>query len=102
MRIRLASAKSLHREVPLTFRETVNAPITNGFVDALLQEPDGSFCAIDWKTDRVAEGADEQAAENYRAQLQAYGRGLRQALRLEHRVRLVVHFLRTDRSVDVS
>ena len=85
--------------MPLTFHEATTGAITNGFVDALLEEDEGRFVAIDWKTDRVVAGAHEQAAEHYREQLQAYGRGLQQALALDAHVHLIVHFLRADRSI---
>ncbi len=102
MRKRLAAARSVFRELPLTFHDDDDqgnsGAITNGFVDALIEE-DGRFVAIDWKTDRVKKGAHEQAAEHYREQLQAYGRGLGKALELDEDVHLVVHFLRTDTSI---
>ncbi|MHC4514178.1 MAG: UvrD-helicase domain-containing protein [Planctomycetota bacterium] len=102
MRERLAAARRIFREVPLTFRDEELGAITNGFVDALIEEDDGHFVAVDWKTDRVVAGAHEQAAERYREQLQAYGRGLVQALGLDEDVQLVVHFLRADRSISLA
>lgn len=62
-----------------------------GVTDCCILEPDG-FTVIDYKTDRVAQGAEARLADYYRGQLEAYGTALSRVFGLPVKQRLLYFF----------
>lgn len=75
---RLIAATDGRREVPLLAR--LGETRLRGTIDLLLRETDGSWCVVDYKTDR--DGAPATLLERYGAQLDAYRLGVARALDL--------------------
>ena len=96
---RLGNATRVSREIPLSFVD--DGAIVHGVIDALLEEPDGSATIVDWKTDRVDADEAPERAEEYRAQLTTYARGVQLAFGLDEPPRTVVHFLRGDDTIEL-
>jgi ATP-dependent helicase/nuclease subunit A len=55
---RAAAALSVRREHPFAFALEDGQPLISGVIDLLAEEHDGSFVVLDYKSDRVGEGAD--------------------------------------------
>ena len=55
---RVAAASSVRREHPFAFSLAPGEPLINGAIDLLAVETDGSRLVLDYKSDRVAPGAD--------------------------------------------
>jgi ATP-dependent helicase/nuclease subunit A len=75
---RALAARRRFLELPILFRDVLSpdAPLVEGKIDLLLEEPDG-FTIVDWKTDRLASEEERAMAEaRYAAQLAAYENGL--------------------------
>ena len=62
-----------------------------GVVDCCLLNPEG-ITVIDFKTDRVTPGGEEQAALRYKGQLQAYSQALQRIFHLPVLERIVWFF----------
>jgi ATP-dependent helicase/nuclease subunit A len=63
------------REVPVATE--IDGVLLEGFVDLLLEQPDGELVVVDWKTDRVPEPAELDAAlDRYSVQGAAYALAL--------------------------
>jgi len=58
---RLAAAREVSREEPFAFL-LGGEVLLRGFLDAAALEPDGTLLIVDYKSDRIAEGADPRAA----------------------------------------
>lgn len=71
--------------------------LMNGIIDLLLFEPDG-LCVVDFKTDRVQPGGEEQAAQRHRLQLDIYAAAAQKIFGQPVRSR-VVYFLQTGRAI---
>ncbi|MBQ9535374.1 MAG: helicase-exonuclease AddAB subunit AddA [Clostridia bacterium] len=71
--------------------------LMNGAIDMLLFASDG-MRVIDFKSDSVAAGEEQEQAEKHRLQLEIYARAAEKIFGLPVRER-IVHFLRTGRSV---
>jgi ATP-dependent exoDNAse (exonuclease V) beta subunit len=57
---RLAEAREVSREEPFAF--LLGEVLLRGFLDAAALEPDGTLLVVDYKSDRIAEGADPRVA----------------------------------------
>ncbi len=70
--IRIAAAARVHREHP--FALPLGDALLTGVVDVLAEERDGAALVVDYKTDRVAPGADleELVERDYGVQRRAY------------------------------
>ncbi|WP_459589527.1 ATP-dependent helicase [Corynebacterium camporealensis] len=76
-------------EVEKSFYFTLHGSVLNGRMDAVFQEPDGSYLVVDWKTGRPPQGAELKAAE---LQLAVYAEALRQEIK-GAKVRAVFHYV---------
>jgi ATP-dependent helicase/nuclease subunit A len=86
---RMIKAQKLYREVPFTMEipctevfhyisgEDKETIVIQGIIDCYFEE-EGELVLVDYKTDYVPEGDNEQIKEKYRAQIEYYGRALRQ------------------------
>lgn len=102
---RLAGAAALHREIefllpwPLavgdaTASEQGFVRFAQGYIDCLYQEPDGRWCLIDFKTNRIGPHNRAALLDKYHMQMRLYALAVEQAL--GHKPdELVLHFLRT-------
>ena len=67
------------REVPVATE--IDGTLLEGFVDLLLEQPDGELVVVDWKTDRVPEPPELDAAlDRYSVQGAAYALALEAVL----------------------
>ena len=73
--------------------------LLQGVIDAWFEGEDG-VTVLDFKTDRVRPGREREKAEEYRPQLEAYGRALGQMLGRKVK-RMVLWFFETDTAVEV-
>jgi ATP-dependent exoDNAse (exonuclease V) beta subunit len=96
LRERLRRARIVRREVPVAFARADGTPF-RGTLDVLIRDDHGTTI-VDYKTDRVLDGAFAAAARRYRTQLEGYGEAVRRALGLDSPPRLCVHFVRHDRT----
>jgi len=102
---RLAGAAGLHREIefllpwPLGVGDAATAEqgfvrFAQGYIDCLYQEPDGRWCLIDFKTNRIGPHNRTALLEKYRMQMRLYALAVERAL--GHKPEeVVLHFLRT-------
>jgi ATP-dependent exoDNAse (exonuclease V) beta subunit len=69
----LASADALvHSELPFAWSNGPKA-VVEGLIDLLIIEPAERRCLlVDWKTNRIGKGEEEQLRQRYRPQLAAY------------------------------
>lgn len=69
----LSSANALvHSEFPFAWSNGPNA-VVEGLIDLLIIEPAGRRCLlVDWKTNRIENGGEEQLRQRYRPQIAAY------------------------------
>lgn len=96
---RLRGLKTLGAEMPFSF--STPQGVVSGAADLILQEEDGGVLVVDYKTDKVPPGAEQEAARKYRPQLLAYMRAAR-ALYPNAQIRGAVVFLRARRMVEVG
>jgi len=75
---RLAALDIIDREVPLVYRDETGATWA-GACDLVYREGPGRFVLADYKTERLAGGAEE-AAERHRPQMEIYLEAFRRAL----------------------
>jgi ATP-dependent helicase/nuclease subunit A len=70
---RIAAARTVRRELPFAFA-TEARPLINGVLDVLCTEQDGTTLVVDYKSDRLAPGADPEAlvAADYAVQRLLY------------------------------
>jgi ATP-dependent exoDNAse (exonuclease V) beta subunit len=80
----VSQAKSqVHSEFPFAFRIAPHAVI-EGLIDLLLLDPAGHRCLlVDWKTNRIEKGEEEQLRQRYRPQVAAYWKAVREITNLE-------------------
>ena len=95
-----AEGRPLYTELPFMFRAEKCA--IHGVMDLALQQPDGAWAIIDYKTSAVTVGAYEQHAERYLLQLGVYAAALRAKLGLDHWPQTYVHYLRGNRTVQLA
>jgi RecB family exonuclease len=71
---RLANARRVTREAEFSFtlEPDGSGPLVRGFVDVLATEPDGTHLIVDYKTDQIADDAEEYVERNYRTQRLVY------------------------------
>ncbi len=100
LRQRLCRASSLHREISLSFITETDQ--SNAVVDLLIEEADGSYSILDWKTAAVAAKQAAQAASRYQGQLLSYSQGITKALNLPQEPKLYVYFLPNDCLVELE
>jgi ATP-dependent exoDNAse (exonuclease V) beta subunit len=73
----------VHSEFPFAWSIAPHA-VVEGLVDLLVIEPAGHRCLlIDWKTNRIEKGEDEQLRQRYRPQLAAYWQAVREITKYE-------------------
>lgn len=96
---RLRAMKTLGAEMPFSLKTPEG--VVSGVMDLLLEDEDGTIWVADYKTDALAPGAAEQAAQKYRPQLQTYARAAR-ALYPRARVKACIVFLRTRELAEVA
>ncbi|MDP9417587.1 MAG: PD-(D/E)XK nuclease family protein, partial [Actinomycetota bacterium] len=96
--LRAAAERRHWKEVFVSAR--LDGRHVEGFVDLLVEEPDGSLTVVDYKTDRVDDDATLAAkVEQYTPQLAAYASAVRVATgRAVDRVALL--FCQPDRAVE--
>ena len=90
----LRSMQTLGVEMPFTHR-TPNG-LVNGIIDLLLQDENGSLWVVDYKTDMISLGEEEQQAKKYSVQINAYKQAL-QHLYPQKEIKAAIVFLRTQR-----
>ena len=95
-----AESRALFTELPFMFR--TEKRVIHGVVDVVLQRPNGDWTIIDHKTSEVIGGAYEQHAERYLLQLGVYAAALRAHLDLDQLPQTCVHFIRGNRTVELS
>ena len=71
-------------------------------MDVVLQQPNGEWTIIDYRTSAVTGGAYEQHANRYLLQLAVYAAALRQILGIAHLPRTYVHYIRGNRTVELA
>ena len=94
---RAASATLIEKEMAFVF--AVGDRLLRGTIDLLFEEG-GERILLDYKTDRVRPGREEEAARRHAAQLRIYAAGLAQSGRPADRA--VVFYLRTGQPVDID
>jgi ATP-dependent exoDNAse (exonuclease V) beta subunit len=80
----VSSAKNqMHSEFP--FACSINPhTVLEGLIDLLIIDPAGNRCLlVDWKTNRIEKGEEEQLRERYRPQLAAYWKAVREITKLQ-------------------
>ncbi len=95
-----ADGRPLYTELPFMFRTEKRA--IHGVMDLALQQPDGAWTVIDYKTSAVTGGAYEQHADRYLLQLGVYAAALRAKLGLDHWPQTYVHYIRGNRAVRLA
>ena len=95
-----ADGRPLYTELPFMFRAEKRA--IHGVMDLALQQPDGEWAVIDYKTSVVIGGAYERHADRYLLQLGVYAAALRAKLGLDHWPQTYVHYLRGNRTVRLA
>ncbi len=96
----LQSCKLIAAEMPFAVT-CANKSVQNGIVDAVFQQPDGTLWVVDYKTDRVLSGGEEEVfAQKYQKQLAVYQQAVKQIF-TGHTVRASVIFVRTFAVVDL-
>ena len=73
--------------------------LLQGVIDAWFETAEG-ITVLDFKTDRVRPGSEREKAEEYRPQLEAYGKALGRMLGRQVR-RMVLWFFETDTAVEI-
>ncbi len=99
----LRTARQVHREVEFLLpwavqSEQASGDYLQGYLDCLVQDENGAWTVLDYKTNRVDAEGVTQAAEEYRLQLYVY------AMAVEHvqgqpPASLAIHFLRPQAEV---
>ncbi len=92
--------RALYTELPFMFR--TEKRVIHGVLDVLLQQANGDWMIIDYKTSTVIGGAYEQHAERYRLQLGIYAAAVREQLRLDHLPRTCIHYIRENRTAELA
>ena len=72
--------------------------LLQGVTDCCVIEPDG-LTILDFKSDRIAAGAEGERAAYYRGQLDAYGRALSRIFALPVK-RRILYFFATDTAIE--
>lgn len=90
--IRFRNAKQIMREMPFTISlkdEDGDAQIVQGIVDCLLEEQDGTWILLDYKTDRIHPPFDKEPAlskemlSRYGVQLRIYSEAIESILKIK-------------------
>jgi RecB family exonuclease len=89
-------ARSDYCEVP--FRARVGGVVFTGFIDRLLQRPDGTWVLVDYKTGRVDEGNLPAKIQEHALQMAVYRRAAEGIL--GEPVRAYLYFTDTGRFVE--
>ncbi len=92
--------RPLFTELPFMFR--ADKRVIHGVIDAVLQQPDGAWTIIDYKSSVVADGAYEEHAKRFRLQLGVYAAALSRKLSLDRLPRIFVHYLRGPRTLELA
>jgi ATP-dependent helicase/nuclease subunit A len=72
-----------HRELPFAWPLNTGA-VVEGFIDTLLIDNSAERCLLlDWKTNRIAAGEEEQLQQRYRPQIAAYWKAVREITKYE-------------------
>lgn len=95
----LRSARLVACEMPFSFMQP-DGKVISGVMDLVLQQPDGGFLVVDYKTDKTLPGQEAQTFKKYRPQLQAY-RAAAQKIFHTDRVACAALFVRTFARVDL-
>ena len=80
----LSSGETLfHREFPFSWQ--INDPtLLEGYIDSLMIDRDAGQCLLlDWKTNRIRPGEEEKLRRQYRPQIAAYWKAVREITKLE-------------------
>ena len=109
----LAKPGAVYREIPFILaiepgeivkgteaQGPADCPLVRGVIDALIVE-DGRATIVDFKTDRVRGEDVGQRSENYRWQMQMYGRAVKDILGWNV-TRKVLYFLKPGQSVTIN
>ena len=74
---------TIHREFPFSWR-TDRSSVVEGFIDLLVIDSSSGKCLlVDWKTNRIKRGGEEELRERYRSQIAAYWKAVREITKLE-------------------
>ena len=84
---RIRSARSIYRELRFNLKvpanevlsgvpQTEDFVLVQGVIDCFIEEADGSFTVIDFKTDRVGKGDEQILIDRYSNQLALYCRAV--------------------------
>jgi ATP-dependent helicase/nuclease subunit A len=74
---------TIHREVPFSWRTDRNA-VVEGFIDLLVMDLSSGKCLlVDWKTNRIKRGGEEELRDRYRSQIAAYWKAVREITNFE-------------------
>ena len=95
-----AEHRALYTELPFMFRSEKR--VIHGVLDVLLQQANGDWMIIDYKTSAVIGDAYEQHAEQYRLQLGIYAAAAREQLRLDRLPQTCIHYIRENRTVELA
>ena len=95
-----AESRALYTELPFMFR--TEKRVIHGVVDVVLQQPNGDWTIIDYKTSEVIGGAYERHADRYLLQLGVYAAALRAHLGLDQLPQTCVHYIRGNRTIELS
>lgn len=96
----IRQAHLLACELPFSF-STEQGYVMSGLIDVLLEQADGSLWVVDYKTDKISIGKENEVFDKkYRAQLTCYHEAV-QKLFPQRKVRTSAVFLRTFAAVDL-
>jgi len=72
-----------HREFPFAWRINERT-VVEGFIDLLMIDESANRCLVlDWKTNRLAAGGEDQLRKRYRSQIAAYWKAVGEITKLE-------------------
>ncbi|MDE2749821.1 MAG: UvrD-helicase domain-containing protein [Chloroflexota bacterium] len=92
-----AAARPLYTELPFIYRR--NERVIHGVIDVLLQQEDGAWVIIDYKTSAVHDGDYARHARRFRLQLGIYAAALQEQFALARFPLTVIHYLRGNETV---
>ena len=72
-----------HRELPFSWQIN-DRTVLEGFIDSLMIDRDAGRCLlVDWKTNRIKRGGEEELRRHYQPQVAAYWKAVREITKLE-------------------
>ena len=94
-----AERRPVHTELPFVYR--ANGRIIHGVMDLLLQEADGTWTIVDYKTASI-QGARQTHVRRYTLQLAVYAAAAQARLRLPDLPGTVVHYLADNSTLAID